>query len=138
LLLWEILGIVAGLVTMDSSGHEAMPSGNALRRKNMRKNDRANESTGSDHGGKVRDIAFLLIGIGIGSGVALLLAPSSGEEVRHAIGLGYRKTVKTIGRRTEDLRDRAEDFLQHAHDLREAGSRLLHIGRGVEAVRRTA
>jgi hypothetical protein len=36
------------------------------------------------------------------------------------------------------LHDRAEDFLQHAHDLREAGSRLLHIGRAVEPVRRRA
>jgi len=77
-------------------------------------------------------------GIGIGSGVALLLAPSSGEEVRHVIGRGYRKTVKSIGRRTEDLRDRAEDLLEHAHDLRERGSRLFHFGRGREAARREA
>ena len=104
----------------------------------MGKNDRLNESAGSDQRGKVRDIAFLLTGIGIGSAVALLLAPSSGEEVRYAIGRGCRKTVKTIGRRTADLRDQAEDFLQHAHDLRELGSRLLHIGRRVEGVRRAA
>ncbi len=104
----------------------------------MRKNDRSNESAGSDHRGKVRDIAFLLIGIGIGSGVVMVLAPSSGEEVRHAIRRGCRKTAKTIGRRTEDLRDRAEDFLQHAHNLRELGSRLLHIGHGVELARRGA
>jgi hypothetical protein len=44
----------------------------------MGKNDRFNESAGSDQRGKVRDIAFLLTGIGIGSAVALLLAPSSG------------------------------------------------------------
>jgi hypothetical protein len=104
----------------------------------MRKNNRSNESAGSDHRGKVRDIAFLITGIGIGSGVALLLAPDSGQEIRHAIGRGCRKTVKTIGRRTEDLRDRAEDFLEHAHDLREFGSRLLHIGQRGEAVRREA
>jgi len=104
----------------------------------MRKNDRTNESAGSDHRGKMRDIAFLLTGIGIGSGVALLLAPRSGEEVRHAICRGCHKTVKTIGHRTEDLRDRAEDFLHHAHDLRELGSRLLHIGHKVEGVRRAA
>jgi gas vesicle protein len=104
----------------------------------MGKNDRFNESAGSDQRGKVRDIAFLLTGIGIGSAVALLLAPSSGEEVRYAIGRGYRKTVKTIGRRTVDLRDQAEDVLQHAHHLRELGSRLLHIGHRVEGVRRAA
>jgi len=104
----------------------------------MRINDRSNESAGSDRRGKVRDIVFLLTGIGIGCGVALLLAPNSGEEVRHAIGRGCRKTMKTVGRRTEELRERAEDFLQQAHDLRELGSRLLHMGHGHEAVRRGA
>jgi gas vesicle protein len=96
-------------------------------------------------GGRARDIAFLVAGAGIGAGVALLLAPSSGEEVRHAIGRGYRKTVKRISRRTQDLRDRAEDLLEHAqdlrdhaHDLRERGAKLLRFGRGrgEEAVRR--
>ncbi len=87
---------------------------------------------------RLRDIAFLIAGIGIGSGVALLLAPGSGEEVRHAIGRGYRKTVKNIARHTEELRDRAEDLLEHAHDLRERGTSLFHFGRGGEAVRRRA
>ena len=91
------------------------------------------------------DIAFLIAGLGIGAGVALLLAPRSGEEVRHAISRGYRKTVKRIGRHTQDLRDRAEDLLEHAQDLRdhardlrERGAKLLNFGRGrgAEAVRR--
>ena len=89
----------------------------------MSRNDRQEDQ------GRVRDLALLFAGIGIGSVVALLLAPSSGEEVRHAIGRSYRKTVKNIGRHTEDLRDRAEDLLEHAHDLRERGSKLLHLGR---------
>src|SRR5260370_41996413 len=98
-----------------------------LRRKTMSRDDRrSTTSAGSEDQRRLRDIAFLIAGIGIGSGVALLLAPSSGEEVRHVIGRGYRKTVKSIGRRTEDLRDRAEDLLEHAHDLRERGSRLFH------------
>lgn len=105
-------------------------------RRNDRKDEREKTSAGSEDHGSLRDIAFLIAGIGIGSGVALLLAPSSGEEVRHAIGRGYRKTVKNIGRRTEDLRDRAEDLLEHAHDLRERGSRLFR--RGGEAARREA
>ena len=98
-----------------------------------------------DARGKARDIAFLVAGAGIGAGVALLLAPSSGEDVRHAIGRGYRKTVRRIGRRTQDLRDRAEDLLEHAqdlrdhaHDLRERGAKLLRFrrGRGAETLRR--
>jgi YtxH-like protein len=99
-----------------------------------------------DEGGRARDIAFLVAGVGIGAGVALLLAPSSGEDVRHAIGRGYRRTVKRIGRHTQDLRDRAEDLLEHAqdlrdhaHDLRARGAKLLRFGRrarAVEALRR--
>ena len=76
-----------------------------------------------------KDLALLMTGIGVGSGIALLLAPSTGAEVRHNIGRGYHKAATNIGRRTEDLRDRAEELLEHAHDLRELGSSLLHVGR---------
>ena len=76
-----------------------------------------------------RDLAILAAGVGIGSGIALLLAPSTGEEVRHAIGRRYRKTAKNIGRHTDDLRERAEDLLEHAHNLRELGSKVLHFAR---------
>jgi hypothetical protein len=46
--------------------------------------------------------------------------------------------VKNIGRHTEDLRDRAEDLLEHALHLREHGARLLHFARGGEGARRRA
>ena len=78
-----------------------------------------------------RDIAWLIAGIGIGSGVALLLAPTDGEEVRHAISRGCRKTLKRMGRQTGGLRDDAEHLVEHARDL---FVQALHFGRG-EAVR---
>lgn len=84
-----------------------------------RRSDRGNESEASlieDHN-FARDIALIVAGIGIGSGIALLVAPSSGEEVRQAIGRRYRHAVKRIGRNTEDLRDRIEDLLEQASDL---------------------
>jgi hypothetical protein len=100
----------------------------------------------ANEGGRARDIAFLAAGLAVGAGIALLLAPNSGEEVRHAIGRGYRKTLRRVGRHTQNLRDRAEDLLEHAQDLRdhaqdlrERGSKLLRFGRrrrAVEAVRR--
>lgn len=108
----------------------------------MRRNDRQHERETPfqefEDQRKLRDVAWLVAGIGIGSGVALLLAPSSGEEVRHAIGRRYRRTVKHLGRHTEDLRDRAEDLLERAQNLRERGSRLFQFGRGGEAARRQA
>lgn len=88
------------------------------------------------HQRNAREVAILIAGISMGAGIALLLAPSSGEELRLAIGRGYRKTAKNIGRHTDDLRERAEDLLERAHDLRERGSKLLHLSR--EAVRRRA
>jgi len=67
----------------------------------------------------VRSIAIFVAGASIGAGVALLLAPVTGEDVRYALRRGYRRTLKGIGRRTQDFRDRAEDLLEHAQDLRE-------------------
>lgn len=92
----------------------------------MRKDDRRN---GGGDRKLARDIAFLVAGVGMGSVIALLLAPDTGAELRHNIGRSYRKTSKSIGRHTDGLRDRAEEVLEHAHDLREFGSRLLHFGR---------
>jgi len=92
-------------------------------------------SDAEDHS-VARDIALVVAGIGIGTGVALLLAPNSGEELRHEIGRRYRRTVKHLGRRTEDLRDRVEDLLESAGDLRDRGSKLLAFRRRREAERR--
>jgi hypothetical protein len=86
------------------------------------------ESRIEDHS-VARDIALIAAGIGIGSGVALLAAPNSGEEIRHAIGRRYRHTVRRIGRRTEGLRDSLEDLIEHANDLRSSRLRRFLLGR---------
>jgi hypothetical protein len=106
-----------------------------------RRNDLRNESEASnieassiEDRSLVRDIALVVAGISIGSGIALLLAPSSGDEFRHAIGRRYRRTMKFIGRSTEDLRDRVEDLLEYADDLR--SSKLLGFLRRREDQRR--
>ena len=106
-------------------------------RQHNRRHNREMASEGIADHRRARDIALLIAGIGIGSAVSLLLSPATGEEVRHTIRRGYRKTVKNISRRAEDLRDRADHLLEHAHDLREHGSRLLHFARG-KNVRRAA
>src|SRR5215472_11840351 len=101
-----------------------------------RRSDRRSESEAHAMQGNsvARDIALVVAGIGIGSGLALLAAPSSGEEVRHAIGRRYRHAVKRIGRNTEDLRDRVADLLEQASDL--GSSRLLGFRRRREIERR--
>ncbi|HZR58920.1 MAG TPA: YtxH domain-containing protein [Terriglobales bacterium] len=107
----------------------------------MRRSDRQRETTSEhmDPPRRVRDLAFLIAGLGLGSGIALLLAPNNGEEIRHTIGRNYRKTVKSINRHTDDLRERADDLMEHAHELRDHGSKLLHwFQGGGQRLRRSA
>jgi gas vesicle protein len=56
-------------------------------------------------------IAWLLAGIGIGAGAALLLAPASGSEVRGWISRGCRDTIGGISRGTRLLRQRGSNLL---------------------------
>jgi hypothetical protein len=85
-----------------------------------RRSDRQNESERSniEEHSLVRDIGLVIAGISIGSGIALLVAPRSGEEVRRALGRRYHRAMKSVGRGTEDLRDRVEELLEDAGDLR--------------------
>jgi len=68
---------------------------------------------------KLQGLGWLIAGIGIGAAAALVSAPYTGEEVRFALGRGYRRAMKRIGRHTQGLRERAEDMIEHAqHFLR--------------------
>jgi hypothetical protein len=49
----------------------------------------------------------------------MLSAPYTGEEIRFGLRRGYRKAAKSIFRNTKDLRERAEDLVEHAHNFRE-------------------
>jgi hypothetical protein len=105
-----------------------------MKRRRDRRNESESEASVIEDHSVARGIALVVAGIGIGSGIALLAAPNSGEEVRRAIGRRYRHTVKRIGRNTEDLRDRIEDLLKQASDLR--SSKLPGFRRRSEVERR--
>lgn len=64
-----------------------------------------------------RAIVLVLAGIGIGAGLALLLTPRRGDEVRDAIGRGYRRTMEGLSDRVYDLRERAQDLRERAPNL---------------------
>ena len=85
-----------------------------------------------------RDLALLAAGLGIGSGIALLMAPNSGEEVRYAIGRRYLKTMRRLGRRRELLRDILGDLLEHGGEARSSGLRRFLIRRAIERRLRAA
>jgi len=67
---------------------------------------------------RVPGLGVLIAGASLGAGIALLLAPSSGEEVRHALRRRYQKTMKRIDRSTENLRDRLDDLLAQTNHVR--------------------
>jgi hypothetical protein len=60
-------------------------------------------------------IGWLLAGIIVGAGAALLLAPVSGRELRSSIASGYRRTFDGIrggiSRGTKELRERGSNLL---------------------------
>jgi gas vesicle protein len=70
---------------------------------------------------KGRELGSLLLGLGVGVGLAILFAPQSGEETREWISAnaedGYRK-VRRRGRRlvfeAQDLLDRGEHTVTRA------------------------
>jgi gas vesicle protein len=80
-----------------------------------------------------RDVRFLITGVGIGAGLALLFAPRTGNDLRHEIGRNCRRAAKHVGRHTDEFRDRAEDLFEHAQHLRDLGVKLLHFGHSHKA-----
>ena len=54
---------------------------------------------------------WLLVGIGIGAGVALLLTPSTGRELRSALAHGYRRTMNGVSRGTQQLRQHGSNLV---------------------------
>src|SRR2546427_1478381 len=55
-------------------------------------------------------ITFLCIGLGVGSLVALLLAPQSGRKTRNMLRRRYEDAFDAVSERAGDLRDRAGEW----------------------------
>jgi gas vesicle protein len=64
-------------------------------------------------------IIWLLAGIGLGAGAALLLAPASGRELRGSIARGCRHTIDGIGRGARLLRQKSSNLLSFHRDRSE-------------------
>jgi hypothetical protein len=56
-------------------------------------------------------LGWLLLGIGIGAATALLLAPSTGRELRNALAFGYRRTIDGVSRGTRQLRQHGSNLI---------------------------
>ena len=58
-----------------------------------------------------RTIKWLLVGIGVGAGVALLLARRNGWDLPGSIARGSRQTFNGISRGTQELRRHGSNLL---------------------------
>jgi gas vesicle protein len=59
----------------------------------------------------VNSLVWLLLGMGIGAGAALLLTPANGREVRSALAHGYRRTLDGVSRGTRQLRQHGSNLI---------------------------
>ena len=67
-------------------------------------------------------IPWLLAGLAIGAAVALLLAPSTGRELRSAVGRGLRSTLLALNRGTQQLRRRGSNVIRFSRRSRVSGT----------------
>jgi hypothetical protein len=79
--------------------------------------DRRTESI-SQHGSVGSPIVWLLVGLGIGAIAALLLAPSTGRELRSALARGYRRTFDGVSPGTRQLRQHGSNLISFSRRSR--------------------
>jgi gas vesicle protein len=73
----------------------------------------------SDHGDTRPFAAGLILGALIGAGVALLLAPQSGEETRRLLRRRAKKVAGAAQDRFDDLKDRVKAVRRRAEEALE-------------------
>lgn len=77
-------------------------------------------------------LAFLLIGIGVGSLTAALLTPKTGKQVRKALRRRYDDAREAVGRSYEDAREavgrRYDDAREAVGDLGDQASGWIERG----------
>ena len=77
-------------------------------------------------GGVPVALAFLLIGIGVGSLIAAMLTPKTGKQLRKELRRRYEDARETV----EDWGGQASDWLQRGSDWAQAaGSKVAPIAR---------
>ncbi len=104
----------------DSKGHLQVANGDAETPYSSRREDPVS--------GKEREFASLLIGFGLGLGLAILFAPQSGDETREWISTNAEDKFRQVRRRGRRLVFEAQDLLDRGeHSV----SRALRTGRNV-------
>lgn len=84
----------------------------------------ASARTGARFGARYSDVRHegggvggFLLGLGIGTGAAMLMAPKSGQETREQLRNKANEGKDYVKRRSAELRETAEDMVQRGRDL---------------------
>jgi gas vesicle protein len=64
----------------------------------------------------IPNMNYFLVGLGIGSAVAILLAPKSGQETRRYIANKTREANDYTRQQARELKDRAEDAIERGKE----------------------
>jgi gas vesicle protein len=81
-----------------------------------------------------KNLAWFLAGASVGTAIALLFAPQSGEDTRRMIGEQARKGGKKAADFGREAWDRGRDLFDKGRDLADDAADL--VGERVESVRR--
>jgi len=68
-----------------------------------------------------KDTYLFLLGAGVGSGLALLLAPRSGQDTRNALRSSVNEGKIFMTRQGQDLADKACDMAEEGRETLERG-----------------
>ena len=68
-------------------------------------------------------IGIFLLGVAVGAGIALLLAPQSGAETREDLRRGARRLRRKARDVADDARETAEDFARRTRDAARGAAR---------------
>lgn len=80
----------------------------------------------------VPGLGFFAAGLAAGAGIGLLIAPSSGRELRQQIGTKVQKTRNRLGTATEHLHDRIVGVEEYPSNINETAQQAEPIGQSVK------
>jgi gas vesicle protein len=69
-----------------------------------------------ENGKTMPHVNYFLVGLGIGSAVAILLAPKSGQETRRYIADKAREANEFTRQKAREMRNRAEDAVERGKE----------------------
>ena len=69
-----------------------------------------------ENGKTMPNMNYFLMGLGIGSAVAILLAPKSGQETRQYIADKTREANNFTRQKAREIKIRAEDAVEHGKE----------------------